>query len=88
MGMIRKQVHITPEQNAALASISRRRRVPESELVRQALDALIRAEEPRPKQDWMLKMARRARDLGPPDLAENHDAYLVQADEERSLRRQ
>lgn len=86
MEMVRKQVHITKAQDAALARLSRQKRVPESELVRRALDDLFRRETDTVREDWMMDLVRQGSDLGAKDLADRHDDYEAEDDKKPGLR--
>jgi len=68
------QVYLRREQLEALRSLSRRRNVAVTELVRQGVDRLL-AEMPL-EEDPLWEIVGLV-ESGPPDMAEKHDEYLA-----------
>jgi hypothetical protein len=79
--MVRTQVQLTEEQAAAVKRIAAREGISMAEVIRQAVEAQIRADG-RPSE---AELRRRALGLigivknGPTDMAANHDAYFVES---------
>ena len=78
MRMVRKQIQFTRRQANALGREAARRKVSESELVREAVDRLIRAEPAARDEAWdrILSLSGKFRS-GLHDLSVEHDRYYA-----------
>jgi Arc/MetJ-type ribon-helix-helix transcriptional regulator len=79
--MVRTQIHLTEEQTQALKRLSASSGKSVADLVRRALELLLRAEQ---RGDEQEKIERAIRALGKfssglTDIGRNHDEYLDQA---------
>jgi hypothetical protein len=79
--MIRTQVQLTEEQVKALKKLSAKEGVSLAELIRRAVDDLVRRNEAAALKEKMLGVAGRFRS-GLGDLAEQHDRYFAEIVEE------
>lgn len=76
--MVTRNIELTDEQNRILEEISSDRGRPVTELIREGIDELLRAEGRLPRQELRqraLALSGRFRS-GLPDLATEHDRYL------------
>jgi len=80
------QIYLEEHQHRVLREIARRRRVSIALLLREGADQVIRDALP-PEHDPLMELPALAVPGGPPDGAEQHDAYLVQAKNPRNHRR-
>ncbi len=78
--MIRTQIQITSEQARALKRLAAREGKSVAELIRISLDEMLRTGGLKDQEALRQKASAAAgRFHGPPDMAENHDAYLAEA---------
>ncbi|MEW6574255.1 MAG: CopG family transcriptional regulator [Bacillota bacterium] len=80
--MIRTQVQLTEDQLKALKRLSAKEGVSLAELIRRAVDDLVRRNEAVALKEKMLGVAGRFRS-GLGDLAEQHDRYFAETLEEQ-----
>ena len=79
--VVRTQVQLTPAQAEVIKQLARERGVSMAEIVRQSIEAYVRAAQGPTQQE----IRRRAKEMagvlrgGPEDLAARHDDYLVEA---------
>ncbi|HNT55117.1 MAG TPA: ribbon-helix-helix domain-containing protein [Anaerolineaceae bacterium] len=78
--MIRTQIQITEEQARSLKRLSAKEGKSVAELIRISVDNLLRAGGTQdPSMTRQKALAAAGRLSGPPNLAEDHDAYLAEA---------
>lgn len=80
------QIYLEEHQHRLLREIARRRRVSIARLLREGADQVIREALP-PENDPLMELPTPAVPGGPPDGAEQHDAYLTQTSRPRGRRR-
>lgn len=79
--MVRTQIQLTENQAAALKRRAASQGISMAEVIRRSLDRTIAEEDPMqdPEARRRALAAIGCIRTGPPDLAENHDAYLLEA---------
>ena len=79
--MVRTQIRLTDEQARAIKRIALARRVSVAELIRRAVNGLIKAgvaADPEERRRWAIEIVGKFRS-GKRDVSLKHDRYLAQA---------